>query len=116
MSIQARRLIVGEGGTVTFRVPRPAGTPLRILILDDAQDHYPTQNPESGQNQKHGQGLVLDQGLDSRQDHDHELSQYLDHGQDLDLTDAERFQLGTLAAVTDDDPAEDAIWERYLRD
>ena len=116
MSIQARRLIVGEGGTVTFRVPRPAGTPLRILILDDDQDLFPTQNPESGQNQKHGQGLGLDQGLDSRQDHDQELSQYLDHGQDLDLTDAERFQLGTLAAVTDDDPAEDAIWERYLRD
>ena len=32
------------------------------------------------------------------------------------LTDEERFQLAALASVTADDPAEDAIWERYLRD
>lgn len=85
MSIQAQRLIVGEGGQVTFRVPRPAGTPLRILILDDALDIDPIKNPELSQKDKQGH-----------------------------LTDAERFQLGALAAVTDDDPAEDALWERYL--
>ena len=106
MSIQARRLIVGEGGQVTFRVPRPAGTPLRILILDDVQAIDPIQNP--GLSQNHEQ----DQNLDPRQDHD--KTQYPDLTQNLDMTDAERFQLGALAAVTDDDPAEDAIWERYL--
>ena len=31
------------------------------------------------------------------------------------LTEEERFQLAALAAVTEDDPEEDAIWERYLR-
>jgi len=30
------------------------------------------------------------------------------------LTEEEWFQLGALAAVTEDDPEEDAIWERYL--
>jgi len=32
------------------------------------------------------------------------------------LTEEEWFQLGALAAVTEDDPEEDAIWERYIRD
>lgn len=32
------------------------------------------------------------------------------------LTEDEQFQLGVYAAVTEDDPEEDAIWERYLRD
>ncbi len=100
MSIQARRLIVGEGGKVTFRVPRPAGTPLHILILDDDQDTDQTKNPELGQNIEQGQHL------DPRRNYE--------QTQDLDLTDAERFQLGTLANVTADDPEEDAIWERYL--
>lgn len=31
------------------------------------------------------------------------------------LTEDERFQLAALAAVTEDDAEEDAIWERYLR-
>ncbi len=32
------------------------------------------------------------------------------------LNDEERFQLDALAAVIQDDPEEDAIWERYPRD
>ncbi len=32
------------------------------------------------------------------------------------LTEDERFQLAALAAVTENDAEEDAIWERYLRD
>ncbi|NCA90393.1 MAG: hypothetical protein EOM92_16260 [Gammaproteobacteria bacterium] len=114
MSIQAQRLIVGEGGTVTFRVPRPAGTPLHILIMDDAQDIDPTQNPELSQNAK--QGLNLGPRRDHEQTQDVDMTQGIDLKKDIHLTDAERFQLGVLAAVTDDDPAEDAIWERYLRD
>ena len=31
------------------------------------------------------------------------------------LTEEERFQLAALAAVTENDAEEDAIWERYLR-
>lgn len=31
------------------------------------------------------------------------------------LTEEEQFQLAALAAVTEDDAEEDAIWERYLR-
>lgn len=106
MSIQAQRLIVGEGGQVTFRVPRPAGTPLRILILDDAQAIDPTNNPELSQKDKQGQ--YLDPPRDPEQTHAPDLTRI------LGLTDAERLQLGALAAVTDDDPAEDALWERYL--
>lgn len=30
------------------------------------------------------------------------------------LTEDERFQLAALAAVTEDDTEEDAVWERYL--
>lgn len=39
----------------------------------------------------------------------------LEAADDRPLTEEERFQLGALAAVTEDDPEEDAIWERYLR-
>jgi hypothetical protein len=31
------------------------------------------------------------------------------------LTEEEQFQMAALAAVTEDDAEEDAIWERYLR-
>lgn len=72
MPIQAHTLIVGEDGKVSFQVSRPAGSTIRIFILDEAENHL--------------------------------------------LTDAERLQLGALASVTADDPEEDAIWERYLRD
>jgi len=38
MSIQSQRLIVGDGGEVSFQVSRPAGTPIRIFILDEAEN------------------------------------------------------------------------------
>lgn len=38
----------------------------------------------------------------------------LDAADDHPLTEEEQFQLEALVTVTQDDPEEDAIWERYL--
>ncbi len=71
-SILELTLTVGEGGNVTFHVPQPPGTQLRIIVLDEARANT--------------------------------------------FNDEEHFQLSALAAVTPDDPEEDAIWEPYLHD
>ncbi len=67
---------VSEGGRVALWVPQPAGTQVRVIVLDAVEP------------------LVAG----------------------LSLTEDEQFQLGAYAAVIEDDPEEDAIWERYLHD
>ena len=67
---------VSEGGRLALRIPRPAGTRVRVIVLDTVETPAEIQA----------------------------------------LTEEELFQLGVYAAVTEDDPEEDAIWERYLRD
>jgi hypothetical protein len=36
MSVTERTLTVGEGGNVAFHVARPAGTRVRVVVLEDA--------------------------------------------------------------------------------
>tara|TARA_Y100000590_G_C15161671_1_gene803804 strand:+ start:264 stop:479 length:216 start_codon:yes stop_codon:yes gene_type:complete len=38
MKITEQNLTVGEGGSVTFKVPRPVGTRIRVVVLEHSKN------------------------------------------------------------------------------